>query len=82
MILEGKNAVNEALKNLKPIDKILIKRGYENNSLRGIKDLAKKNGVVIQLVDKKRLDFLSETKNHQGIITICPEKNYCAVDDV
>ncbi|MBQ9491688.1 MAG: 23S rRNA (guanosine(2251)-2'-O)-methyltransferase RlmB, partial [Firmicutes bacterium] len=67
MILEGKNAVNEALKNLKPIDKILIKKGYENSSLRAIKDFAKKNGVVTQLVDKKKLDFLSETKNHQGI---------------
>ena len=42
MILEGKNAVTEALKNLNPIDKILIKKGYENGSLRAIKDFAKK----------------------------------------
>ena len=82
MILEGKNAVTEALKNLNPIDKILIKKGYENSSLRAIRYLAKKNGVIVQLVENEKLNFLSETKNHQGIIAICPEKNYCTVDDI
>ena len=82
MILEGKNAVREALVNRNQIDKIFIKKGYENGSLKEIKDCARKNGVVVQLVDRKKLDFMSESKNHQGIIAVCPEKNYCDVGDI
>ena len=82
MILEGKNAVREALINRNQIDKIFIKKGYENGSLKKFKDCAMKNGIVIQLVDRRKLDFISESKNHQGIVAVCPEKNYCDINDI
>ncbi len=80
--LEGKNAVLEAINNSKTIDKIMIKKGYANGSLKSIVIKAKKIGIVVQEVDKNKLDFISQSKNHQGIIALCPAKNYCSIDDI
>lgn len=80
--LEGKNAVSEALNNSKTIDKIMIKKGYADGSLKSIALKAKKLGVVVQEVNKNKLDFLAESKNHQGIIALCPAKNYCSIEDI
>ena len=82
LILEGKNAVLEALDNSKPIDKILIKKGYADGSLKPIVIKAKKLGIVIQEVNKNKLDFLCESGNHQGIIALCPAKEYCDINDI
>jgi rRNA methylase, putative, group 3 len=80
--LEGKNAVLEALNNSKAIDKIMIKKGYAEGSLKSIVAKAKKIGIVVQEVNKNKLDYISQSKNHQGIIALSPAKNYCTVEDI
>lgn len=80
--LEGKNAVLEALNNSKTIDKIMIKKGYAEGSLKSIAAKARKLGIVVQEVNKNKLDFISQSKNHQGIIALCPAKSYCSIEDV
>lgn len=80
--LEGKNAVLEAINNSKAIDKIMVKKGYAEGSLKPIIIKAQKLGIVIQQVNKNKLDAISQTKNHQGIIALCPAKNYCAIEDI
>ena len=82
LILEGKNAVLEALDNSKPIDKILVKKAYADGSLKPIVIKAKKLGIVVQEVNKNKLDFLCESGNHQGIIALCPAKEYCDINDI
>ena len=60
----------------------MIKKGYAQGSLKFIVDKAKKLGIIIQEVSTKKLDFISKSKNHQGVVAICPAKNYCSIEDI
>ena len=82
MELEGRNAVLEVLKSGRDIEKIIVQKGNVEGTIRRIAGLAKEKGVVVQEVVKQKLDDMSQTKNHQGVIAIVSEHEYAEVDDI
>ena len=78
----GKNAVLELLETDRDINKIFIARGEKHGSINKIISLAKQQKIVIVEAEKSKLDFMSETKNHQGVIAIVPPFNYSSVEDI
>lgn len=80
--IEGRNAVIELLKSGKPINKIYILKGERQGSINEIIKLAKRNKNVIVEVDKNKLDALSETKHHQGVIAFVSPVEYKELDDI
>ncbi|MCR1935664.1 23S rRNA (guanosine(2251)-2'-O)-methyltransferase RlmB [Clostridium tepidum] len=81
-IIEGRNAVIEALKSNKTIEKIVMAKGELEGSIKIIKSLAKEKGIVINEVDRKKLDSISQTRSHQGVIAFTTPYKYCSVDDI
>ncbi|MBR3750678.1 MAG: 23S rRNA (guanosine(2251)-2'-O)-methyltransferase RlmB [Clostridia bacterium] len=81
-LLEGRNPVKEAIKAGREIERILISNGAGDGSVREIAAQARKNGVLVQEVDRIRLDKISKTGVHQGIIAFVAAKEYCEVDDI
>lgn len=80
--LEGRNAVLEVLKSGKDIEKIIVQKGNVEGTVRRIVGMAKDKGVVVQEVVRQKLDEMSQTKNHQGVIAIVPEHEYAEVSDI
>ena len=81
-IIEGRNPVLELLESGKDINKIFIQSGEKNGSINKIIAKAKEKRIVMVEVQKSKLDEISETKNHQGVIAIVPPFEYCDVYDV
>ena len=81
-IVEGRNAVLELLSNNRDINKLLIAKGEKHGSIIEIIAKAKEKGVNIVEVDKNKLNEISETKKHQGVIAIVPPFNYCEIEDI
>ena len=78
--IEGKNSILEALKTNHPIDKILISKDIGRHStIAEILHLSKQKGVPLIYLEKSKLDNISKTKSHQGIIAYVPEKEYVEV---
>lgn len=75
-ILEGRNPVMEALKSGRSINRIIISSGDREGSINKILAIAKEKGIVIQEVEKSRLDTLSVTGAHQGIVAYVSPKDY------
>lgn len=80
--LEGRNPVIEALKSGRPINKILISKGAREGSINQIIALAREKGIVVQDVERLRLDSIATTKAHQGVIAYVSVKSYVEVDDI
>lgn len=80
--LEGRNAVLEAIIGDKQIDKIWLKKGGVDGTLRVIKAKAKERNIVVIETDKNKLDNMAKSHNHQGVICICPFKPYSTVDEI
>lgn len=80
--IEGKNAVMEALKAGRPIDKVYIAKGEQDKALRFIAQKAKAGGAVISEVDRRKLDFMSVTHAHQGVIAVAALREYVTVADI
>lgn len=80
--IEGKNAVLEALKAGRTIDKVYIARGEAEKSLKFIASKAKAAGAVISEVDRRKLDYMSKTHSHQGVIALAAVREYVSVDDI
>ncbi len=80
--IEGRNAVIEAYRAGKPIDKIYIQDGCQDGPMMTIKREAKKHGSLIKFVDKERLDQMSETKKHQGVIAYAAAYDYAQVEEL
>ncbi len=80
--VEGRNSVLELLEARKDINKIFVSRGEKQGSINKIIGKAKANGVVLVEVDKSKLDEMSQTGNHQGVIAIVPPFEYCEVEDI
>ncbi len=80
--LEGRNPVLEALRSGRSINRILVSKGEKEGSIKHIIALAKQKHIVIQEIDRTRLDAMSETKSHQGIIALAAAKDYVSVDDI
>lgn len=80
--IEGRNAVIEAFRSGKTIDKLYILDGCQDGPMQTIKREAKKNGTMVKFVEKERLDQISSTGKHQGVIAISAAYNYAEVDDI
>jgi len=80
--LEGRNPVLEALRSGRSINRILVSKGEKEGSIKHIIALAKQKHIVIQEIDRTKLDAMSETKSHQGIIALAAAKDYVSVDDI
>lgn len=80
--LEGRNAVLEVLKSGRDIEKILIQKGNVEGTLRRIAAQAGEKGIVVQEVAKQKLEEISQTKNHQGVIAIVSEHEYSEIEDM
>lgn len=81
-IIEGRNAVIEALRAGTTIDKIFIARGETDASLGHIASTAKNKGVVVVEADRRKLDAMSRTHAHQGVIALAAIREYCTPDDI
>lgn len=80
--VEGRNSVLELLESDRDINKILIQKGEKHGSINKIISIAKEKRIVIVEVDKQKLNSISQSNNHQGVIAIVPPFNYCEVDDI
>ena len=80
--LEGRNAVLEVLKSGRDIEKIIVVKGNVEGTVRRIVGMAKERGIVVQEVVRQKLDEMSQTKNHQGVIAIVSEHEYAEVQDI
>lgn len=80
--IEGRNAVIEAYRSGKPIDKLFILDGCQDGPMMTIKREAKKHDTLVKYVTKERLDQLSETGKHQGVIAYAAAYEYAEVDDI
>ena len=80
--IEGRNAVLEAFRSGKTIDRLFVLDGCQDGPVLTIKREAKKQDTLIRYVDKERLDQLSETGKHQGVIAYAAAYDYAEVDDI
>lgn len=80
--IEGRNAVIEAFRSGRTIDKLYILDGSQDGPIMTIKREAKKQDVMIKYVDKERLDQLSKTGKHQGVIAVAAAYEYAQVEDM
>ena len=80
--IEGRNAVIEAYRAGKPIDKLFILDGCQDGPVRTIAREARKTDTIINYVSKERLDQLSETHAHQGVIAQVAAYDYSTVDEI
>ena len=80
--IEGRNAVIEAFRSGKPIDKVLIQDGVQDGPIQTIKREAKKHGTIVKFVSGERLDQMSETGKHQGVIAYAAAYEYAQVEDI
>lgn len=81
-LIEGRNAVTEALRAGTAIDKIYIARGETDATLGHIASTARNKGIVVVEADRRKLDGMSRTKSHQGVIAVSAVREYASVDDI
>lgn len=81
-IIEGRNPVIEAIRSGKPIDKLYVLDGCNDGPVMTIKREAKKKDIYVKYVAKERLDQLSETGKHQGVIAYAAAYEYSEIDDI
>lgn len=82
LTIEGRNAVLEAFRAGKPIDRLFILDGCQDGPIKSILREAKKQDVIINYVPKERLDQLSETGHHQGVLAYGAAYEYAEVEDM
>ena len=80
--IEGRNSVLELLESDRDINKILIAKGEKHGSINKIITIAKQRKIIIAEVERQKLNAISETNNHQGVIAIVPPFNYSSVEDI
>ena len=81
-IIEGRNAVTEALRAGTNIDKIFIMKGEVDAALGHIASAARQKGIVVADADKNKLDKMSRTHAHQGVIAVAAVREYVSVEDI
>ena len=82
LTIEGRNAVLEAFRSGKTIDKLFVLEGCQDGPIQSIMRQAKKTDTIIQFVKKERLEQLSQTGKHQGVIAMAAAYEYATVEDV
>ena len=80
--LEGRNAILEALKSGRDIEKLFVLKGNVEGTIKRIIAQAAQKGIVIQEVSRQKLDELSQTKSHQGVIALASAHNYAEIEDI
>lgn len=80
--IEGRNAVLEAFRSGRTIDKLFVLDGCKDGPVQSIMREAKKHDTIVNFVTKERLDQLSETKKHQGVIAMAAAYGYSTVDEI
>ena len=80
--LEGRNALTEALKAGRAIDKVFVAEGNTDRSLQRLAAQAKEAGAVVVPVDRRKLDQMSVSHSHQGVIALAAAREYFSVDDI
>ena len=81
-LIEGRNALTEALKSGRAIDKVYVADGSTDRSLARLTALAKEAGAVIVPTDRRKLDQMSPTGAHQGVIAAVAAHEYATVDEI
>ena len=81
-LIEGRNPVLEALKSGREIDKLFIQKGAVEGSIRQIIAMAREKNILIKEVDKAKLDALSVSKHHQGVIASAALYRYYEIDEI
>ena len=81
-VIEGRNAVIEALRAGVQIDKIFLMKGETDKTLGHIASTARAAGIVVVDADKRKLDNMSRTHAHQGVIALASVREYCSVEDI
>lgn len=82
LTIEGRNAVLEAFRSGKPIDKLFVLDGCKDGPVQSIVREARKQDTIINFVAKERLDQMSETGHHQGVIAYAAAYEYAEVEDI
>ena len=80
--IEGRNAVLEAFRSGKTIDKLYVLDGCKDGPVQSILREAKKQDTIVNFVNKERLDQLSQTGRHQGVLAQAAAYEYCEVEDI
>ena len=80
--IEGRNPIIEALRSDRPIDKLMISNTSKEGSIKKIIGMAKEKNVVIQYVDKHKLDEISTSHSHQGVIAVVSDYKYYELEDL
>lgn len=81
-LLFGRNSLIEALKSQRAIDKLFVQRGEQEGSIKKIIADAKANGLLVQEVEKAKLDELTGHERHQGVVAYAAAKEYSTIDDM
>ena len=82
LVIEGRNAVLEAFRSGRTIDKLFVLDGCQDGPVRTIVREAKKHGTLLNFVGKERLNQLSQTGKHQGVIAYAAAYDYAEIDDM
>ena len=80
--IEGRNAVLEAFRSGKTIDKLYVQKGLKDGPVQSILRAADKTDTMVKMVEKDRLDQMSETGKHQGVIAVAASYAYAEVEDI
>ena len=80
--VEGRNAVLEAFRSGRAVDKLFVLDGCQDGPVRSILREAKKKDTIISFVKKERLDQMSETGKHQGVIAVTAAYQYAEIEDI
>lgn len=78
--VEGRNAVIELLESGRDINKIFVSNGEKNGSINKILAIAREKKVIVTEVNRKKLEEMATSDNHQGVIAIVPPYEYCDID--
>ncbi len=81
-LIEGRNAILEAIRAGRTIDKVYVAAGSTDRALDRIAAMAKQAGAVVVSVDRRKLDTMSATGAHQGVIAAVAAHTYCSIDDI
>jgi 23S rRNA (guanosine2251-2'-O)-methyltransferase len=81
-IIEGRNPVIEVMKSTRTVEKLLIAKGNVEGSIKMILGMARDKGIVVSEVDRKKLDDMSSTGSHQGVIAIVTPYTYSTIDEI
>ena len=82
LIIEGRNPVREAFRAGRTIDRLYVQDGLKDGPVLALVSKARKSDVIVTFVSKERLDEMSETGKHQGVIAQCAAYSYAEVGDL